>query len=173
MIFIIALLFLISFPNESLCLRTSDLCQISSDLNESKLRCLDAHKYRCSPHFCAVNKLACNELNNLKIYFETARNEEKKVLKQLFQAIKKCARNEYTWQASDVCLSSFTCYTKNALVMHRQSKVIVSVKKPAYCPCTSESQEYVCDTKYCALDKEACDEFMKKNETLNINKCIQ
>ena len=132
------------------------------------------HKIRCTHQYCAIDDSICKKYTNLSVYMDWARKEEKKLFKQLnTQSIKKCSRNEYTWQSGDICLNSFTCHTKRTIVMHRKSNVVVSVNKTVYCLCSSR-HDYLCDIKYCAINKEACDEFkLTRNETASINKCIQ
>ncbi len=170
-IFIIFILTLL--VNQLISLKTSDLCQIDSEISELKVKCLDMHKIRCNSQYCAIDETTCKEFVNLSVYMESARKEEKKILKKLIQNIKRCPRNEYKWQASDICLSSFTCQKKSTIVSHRKAGLVLSVKKTIYCPCSSK-HDYLCDIKYCASNKEACDEFKAfKNETEIINKCIQ
>ena len=155
MIFIlIGLLFMM--PNDIAGLRTSELCSVMGH----KTKCPNVqYSYRCNSQYCAVSKESCHDLFELNAYIDSIKRGNsiaKLKFDKLTQRIRKCPQIEVS---TEVCLGSYSC-SKIHKMDNLLDDVYVGIKIPSYCSCMHPNP-YVCDTKYCAMDKETCDDFIR------------
>ena len=140
-LFKIIFILLIATTDISICLKTNELCR--SNLKT----CPVSFSHYCVQDYCAINKLACIDFQDLNKHMKLIKNKYSiRTVNSLIESIKLCPKKE-TWNSKHVCFKSFKCFKKNSK----------SVIKPTYCPCSSGKYKYNCDDLYCSIDKKSCE----------------
>jgi len=88
------------------------------------------------------------------------------------KGIKNCSRIPYQFDSNDFCVRERTCFQIELKSVGIWPFVItknLDVNK-IICPCSGK-HSYVCEIKYCSVNKEACDSIkFKKNSKLHYSK---
>lgn len=169
----ILLLILLLTINNSLSLKTSDLCLINSNRsNRNSLPCLGKYNYECRPEICSVNKDTCQDLFNLNIYLKSIHSHRKITkIKNLIKNVKECPNITYIFEPEDVCINIYGCYTRKGL-NHLVGKANVNVVRKTYCPCKGK-YSFSCNTKFCAISQDSCNAFMVLNsQSTRMKTCV-
>lgn len=147
----------ISFKSIDLCTREPENdCQNKKCANA----CLGKYNFKCSNKICTIDRFICDEyelvyrlikLVKKSSYFEN----EIKVFEAFSKYISTCP---YVWQPDDICLNEKKCIQTQKIISDNGP---IFLRKKVVCLCEDE-HSYNCG-KYCARNKNSCEEFFSEN----------
>ncbi len=153
------------------CIKVTDFCY-KTEINGKVQECQFDYRFSIGDTVCAKDRYSSQSLRTFNGIRNTQRNENDYIyLKTKFESfmsqIKDCPKPPlYKWKPKDVCLTDKNCFKAHGL------GIWSILMQPDLCKCR-EKYSYICDTKYCTLNKQACDGLYRKKSSskYEIKKC--
>lgn len=174
----------ISFDSSSICQRENENCTGSYNIyykfqtSCEKFDCFGDLNYTCGSNNCAADRKSCYYFQTLNsnliriIISPTSYKYNLRKYEKELQMIKSCTAPFQDWNTNDVCIRSNECFLKHDFLFFNK---MYNMKKKINCFC-DQTHKYQCNNKYCATNKQVCDDLLLKlshesiNKT-NFNKC--
>jgi hypothetical protein len=153
------------------CIKVTDFCY-KTEINGKVQECQFDYRFSIGDTVCAKDRYSSQSLRTFNGIRNTQRNENDYIyLKTKFETfmsqIKDCPKPPlYKWKPKDVCLTDKNCFKAHGL------GIWSILMQPDLCKCR-EKYSYRCNTKYCTLNKQACDGLyrQKSSSKYEIKKC--